>query len=475
MASGTQLKSLLALGMLVSSACKLTQTQGSSLLLDAQATSPFYLPKMTNAGNDLAAMRAASDPDANLMQTIADSSVAVWYVGGDANSVGARVKQQADGANAAAKTAVMVAYNIPNRDCGSFSAGGAQASTYQQWIDAFAAGIGSAKAIIILEPDAIAQTDCLNEAQRTERYSLLSAAVKRLKQAPNARVYIDAGHANWLAADEAGKRLQASGVADADGFSLNVSNFIADDVSITYGQRIRAIVAKNFVIDSSRNGNGPTSGNDWCNPSGRAIGRAPTMPTPTPGLDALIWIKLPGESDGSCNGGPAAGQFSRSIALELARNAHGNPNQQSPLPTQQGPQPPPAPLPSAPSTPGSSAPSPSQSPSSGPSPAPTSGSLLVSLKAKSQWDYGYCADVIVTNQGQTAISNWSIVLVKNGATIDQAWNLTTLDQGATLLIKPLAGLNSAIAPGQSYSMQGFCTNHSKPQVNIVTAGSVNSQ
>ena len=473
MATGTQLKSLLALGMLVGSACKLTHTQGTSLLLDAQATSPFYLPATTNAGHDLAAMRAASDPDANLMQTIADNSVAVWYVGGDAGSVGASVKQQADGANAAAKTAVMVAYNIPNRDCGSYSAGGAQASTYQQWIDAFATGIGSAKAIVILEPDAMAQTDCLSEAQRTERYSLLSAAVKRLKKAPNAKVYIDAGHANWLAADEAAKRLQASGVADADGFSLNVSNFIADDVSITYGQSIRAVVAKNFVIDSSRNGNGPSSGNDWCNPSGRAIGRTPTMPTPTPGLDALIWIKLPGESDGSCNGGPAAGQFSRSIALELARNARGNPSQQSPLPTQQGPQT--APQPSAPTTPGSSVPPSSQSPSQSPSPASPAGSLTVSLKPKSQWDYGYCADVIVSNQGQTAISNWSVTLVKNGATIDQAWNLTSLDQGATVLIKPLAGLNSAIAPGQSYSMQGFCTNHSKPQVNIVTVGSVNSQ
>jgi len=475
MASGTQLKSLFALAMLASSACKLTHTQGSSLLLDAQSTSPFYLPPMTNANNDLAAMRAAGDPDANLMQTIAGNSVAMWYVGGDAGSVGASVKQQADGANAAAKTAVMVAYNIPNRDCGSYSAGGAQASSYQQWIDAFASGIGSAKAIVILEPDAIAQTDCLSEAQRTERYSLLSAAVKRLKKAPNTKVYIDAGHANWLAAAEAARRLQASGVADADGFSLNVSNFIADDVSITYGQNIRAIVAKNFVIDSSRNGNGPSSGNEWCNPSGRAIGRTPTMPTPTPGLDALIWIKLPGESDGSCNGGPAAGQFSRSIALELARNARGNPSQQSPLPTQQGPQP--ASQPSAPTIPGSSAPLPSQSPSQAPStsPAPTSGSLLVSLKTKSQWDYGYCADVIVSNQGQTAISNWSIALVKNGATIDQAWNLTSLDQGATVLIKPLAGLNSTIAPGQSYSMQGFCTNNSKPQVNIVTVGSVNFQ
>ena len=39
------------------------------------------------------------------------------------------------------------------------------------------------------------------------------------------------------------------------------------------------------------------------------------------GLDALLWVKLPGESDGTCNGGPAAGAWFPSMALELARNA----------------------------------------------------------------------------------------------------------------------------------------------------------
>jgi endoglucanase len=38
-------------------------------------------------------------------------------------------------------------------------------------------------------------------------------------------------------------------------------------------------------------------------------------------LDALLWVKLPGESDGACNGGPAAGQWWQEIALELAANA----------------------------------------------------------------------------------------------------------------------------------------------------------
>jgi len=38
------------------------------------------------------------------------------------------------------------------------------------------------------------------------------------------------------------------------------------------------------------------------------------------GLDALLWVKAPGESDGSCNGDPAAGQWFQSYAETLVSN-----------------------------------------------------------------------------------------------------------------------------------------------------------
>ena len=48
----------------------------------------------------------------------------------------------------------------------------------------------------------------------------------------------------------------------------------------------------------------------------------------TPGIvsdgshhDANLWIKAPGESDGQCNGGPVAGAWWPTSALELTRNA----------------------------------------------------------------------------------------------------------------------------------------------------------
>jgi len=72
-----------------------------------------------------------------------------------------------------------------------------------------------------------------------------------------------------------------------------------------------------LVVDTSRNGNGP--GTDWCNPPGRATGERPTGSTGQPLVDAYLWVETPGESDGTCNGGPPAGVFWPEYALALAR------------------------------------------------------------------------------------------------------------------------------------------------------------
>jgi endoglucanase len=79
---------------------------------------------------------------------------------------------------------------------------------------------------------------------------------------------------------------------------------------------------KHFVIDTSRNGNGPY-GNEWCNPPGRALGIPPTTDTGEELCDAFLWIKVPGESDGTGNGGPRAGKFWPEYADELVNNTNG--------------------------------------------------------------------------------------------------------------------------------------------------------
>jgi endoglucanase len=111
-------------------------------------------------------------------------------------------------------------------------------------------------------------------------------------------------------------RLQQAGIQNARGFSLNVSNFRTTADEIAYGRAIAGQVGKPFVIDTGRNGLGPY-GDEWCNPPGRALGRRPTNVTGDSRIDAFLWIKQPGFSDGPCSGGPAAGQWWADYALGL--------------------------------------------------------------------------------------------------------------------------------------------------------------
>ena len=110
-----------------------------------------------------------------------------------------------------------------------------------------------------------------------------------------------------LPAETMAERLRAAGVASARGFSANVSNFKLTADEQRYAESLRTLLggSARYVIDTSRNGRGWTG--DWCNPSGVGLGSTPRAVSGSGGLDALLWIKRPGESDGECNGGPAAG------------------------------------------------------------------------------------------------------------------------------------------------------------------------
>jgi endoglucanase len=269
----------------------------------------------------VAAWQRTRPADAAALRLLAGQPTAEWF--GDWNrDVRRDVAGVVGGAARAGAVPVLVAYNIPNRDCGSHSAGGARnAAAYRQWIQQFAAGIGDRRAVVILEPDALPMVSCLSGSARGERVGLIGEAVALLAR-PNVAVYIDAGHSNWIPAAEMAQLLRQANVAQAAGFALNVSNFETDAANIGYGERLSPLVGgKRFVIDSSRNGRGPTATSEWCNPSGRALGRVPTTQTGHRLVDAFLWIKRPGESDGTCGGGPAAGEWWPDYALGLAQRS----------------------------------------------------------------------------------------------------------------------------------------------------------
>ncbi|POX55983.1 endoglucanase [Streptomyces sp. Ru71] len=256
---------------------------------------------------------------------IAGRPAAVWFADYAPDTLAARVRAVTAGAAAQRRVPVVVAYAIPDRDCGGASQGGApDLDAYDGWIDRFAAGLGSAEVIVVLEPDSIAQADCLSAADRAARFASLARAGRVLKAAdPRARVYYDAGHSGWRAPAEQAELLRQAGAASAassDGIFSNVSNFHRTADEIVYDRQVLDALGGpaglGAVIDTSRNGNGAPADGAWCDPAGRKLGRTPTLNTGEARIDAYLWVKLPGESDG-CAGAP--GTFTPSYAYDLAR------------------------------------------------------------------------------------------------------------------------------------------------------------
>jgi endoglucanase len=329
---------------------------------------------------------------------------AVWLTGGTPAEVAAAVERTLREAALERARAVFVLYNIPDRDCGGFSAGGAQTTAdYEAWIDAVAGAIGEHRAIVILEPDALANlpSDCGQDPTgqlTTDRYTQLGYAIDSLEAHPGARVYLDAGHSHWQSVGNMASRLVHAGLSRTQGFFLNVSNYQPTAPLIQYGTWIGECIAfaadpsqggwrlghydfcasqyfpanaddystwsltdawyaqnlsapptnpPHFVIDTSRNGqvhatnasSDPTyptespgrmtvyakapfnqapntiatlASGDWCNPPGSGVGARPTSRTGNPLVDAFLWIKTVGESDGPCDaaGGPRAWDYS---------------------------------------------------------------------------------------------------------------------------------------------------------------------
>jgi len=389
----------------------------------------LYVPAPNDGAKDQikALKKRHHKKDAALIEEMIETPSAVWLTQGTPKEVKKQTKKIMKDAKGQHATPVLVAYNIPFRDCAQFSAGGATTKQeYFDWIDGVAEGIGDGEAIVILEPDAIgiipwynpfadrdnwledpnvlewcqpAEADPATAA--TDRFEMLSYAVDVLKTHPGAKVYLDGTHNGWLGSGDVADRLLQANVGASDGFFLNPSNYqdqaklekygtwiakciwFADATSGSWGAGHAEWCAsqynpaspgdistwgasdqwyvdnvesqtwvpypgdeglKGFVIDTSRNGVGPWTppadhpegdAQDWCNPPDRGLGLRPTLETGNALIDAYLWIKIPGESDGQCNRwapagspdpvrgmmDPAAGDWFPEMALELAKNA----------------------------------------------------------------------------------------------------------------------------------------------------------
>ncbi|GDY57435.1 hypothetical protein SVIO_080580 [Streptomyces violaceusniger] len=96
---------------------------------------------------------------------------AVWYGDETPEQVTRLVRRTTRSADRQGRLPVLALYNIPGRDCGSYSSGGADGlAAYQAWIDAIAEAIGDRKVLIVLEPDSLAllPSDCADASNAEE-------------------------------------------------------------------------------------------------------------------------------------------------------------------------------------------------------------------------------------------------------------------------------------------------------------------
>jgi len=215
-------------------------------------------------------------------------------------------------------TLAVVVYGLPGRDCGNFSAGGLDEADYATWTGEIGKALDNARdvqRIVVLEPDSLALApECGNLGDRTRQ---LTTAVDALSGS-DAWIYLDGGHSTWHEPATMADIIAQTGLLDrVRGFATNVSNYNHAASEFDYAHAVAAALGGGHaIIDTSRSGAG---GNGvWCNARDRLIGE----PGGTFGdevVDTNLWIKPPGESDGPCNGGPAAGSWWPDAAIELTR------------------------------------------------------------------------------------------------------------------------------------------------------------
>ncbi|MES1205406.1 MAG: glycoside hydrolase family 6 protein [Pseudomonadota bacterium] len=333
----------------------------------------------------LRAVEARHPESAGLLKKMASLPTAIWLSAiADTKEVSrhleaARAQETALGTPV---VTVFVVYDLPGRDCNAESSAGelpsdatGEARYRHELIDPIVSAFRAhpdERIVVIVEPDSLSNLVTNMSNPRCAAVSGIykrgiAYAVAKLSQ-PNVFLYLDAAHAGWLGWPKNLARsvplykevLEMAGGADrVRGFALNVSNYDpvkvptsaprdpavrSDDElgyleDLTRGLAKVGITGKGFVIDTSRNGraNVRSDPGSWCNVKGAGLGERPRA-RPAPSVDAYLFLKVPGESDGTSDpkaprfdamcgaddaapGAPQAGKMFDSYLLDLLRNA----------------------------------------------------------------------------------------------------------------------------------------------------------
>ncbi|RKS04690.1 endoglucanase [Nocardiopsis sp. Huas11] len=382
----------------------------------AAAEPEFYVNPDTSAA--VWARENPGDPRAEVIaDRIASVAQATWFTEHNPGEVRADVDAVVSAADARGQAPILVVYNIPGRDCGNHSGGGAPShEAYRAWVEEVAAGLEGRPATIVLEPDALPLVSACSDPSELLA-SMAHAGQALMEGSSEARVYFDIGHSAWLDPQEAADLLNGADIADsAHGIATNTSNYNWTDDEVAFAESVIAatgVSGLGAVVDTSRNGNGPAPDEEWCDPPGRMIGTPSTTSTGHPLVDAFIWTKLPGEADGCI---APAGRFVPQAAYDMAVDA--------------------PPAPTDPTEPGEE-----------PTEPPADGDCSARYEVVSDWEGGFQAAVTVT--AHATIDGWTVTWAyADGRRVDQGWNAAVTSDGARVTATDL-GWNGALDTGDS--------------------------
>ncbi len=216
--------------------------------------------------------------------------------------------------------------------CASASQIAAATPTFRRQIDEMAAGTGRRPAVYLLEIDGFGSSSCMARMGTLGAYEgLLRYEVDRIGSLPHTVVYVEAGYSDANSASYTARALNAVGVSHICGFFTNDTHENWTISEVRWAEKVsRRTHGAHFIVNTAQNGNGPkrnphpvTQGNeDLCNPPGRGLGPRLSTVTGFPGADALMWTHVPGNSSGSCRGGPPSGTFWPARAMDLAARAN---------------------------------------------------------------------------------------------------------------------------------------------------------
>ncbi|CAI5494966.1 unnamed protein product [Closterium sp. Naga37s-1] len=255
-----------------------------------------------------------------------------------------------------------VIYDLPGRDCHAYSSNGeipkGGLDTYKtKYIDVAAARLAKKAANVrlslVIEPDSLpnlatnlgsAGCDATTEKEYMEG---VAYAIAKLSQIPGTSLYLDSGGGGWLGWPNNMKAVvtvykkvvvraqKIRAGAKIRGFASNVANYsplfsyrcpAAERCPLAkhpgtgemiydwnpcidenrFTARMNAYLGAlglptRWIVDTSRSGRAGIRKRwgSWCNVKGAGIGQRPRAnPGSSPQIDAIAWIKPPGESDG---------------------------------------------------------------------------------------------------------------------------------------------------------------------------------